>query len=49
MANKIRLKLNPHPAGQMELNVPVLKDGTKLYGMQHKYKETIGQLKRTIK
>jgi len=40
MANKIRLELNPHPAGQMELNVPVLKDGTKLYGMQHKYKET---------
>ncbi|MEM3144202.1 MAG: lysine 2,3-aminomutase [Candidatus Nitrosotenuis sp.] len=39
-ANKIRLKLNPHPAGQMELNVPTLKDGTKLYGMQHKYKET---------
>ncbi len=24
----------------MELNVPTLKDGTKLYGMQHKYKET---------
>ena len=24
-ANKIRLQLNPHPAGQMELNVPVLK------------------------
>ncbi len=39
-ANKIRLELNPHPAGQMELNVPTLKDGTKLYGMQHKYKET---------
>tara|TARA_Y100000593_G_scaffold53307_1_gene99872 strand:+ start:774 stop:2150 length:1377 start_codon:yes stop_codon:yes gene_type:complete len=39
-ADKIRLKLNPHPAGQMELNVPILKDGTKLYGMQHKYKET---------
>jgi len=39
-ANKIRLELNPHPAGQMELNVPMLKDGTKLYGMQHKYKET---------
>jgi KamA family protein len=39
-SNKIRLKLNPHPAGQMELNVPTLKDGTKLYGMQHKYKET---------
>lgn len=40
VANEIRLQLNPHPAGQMELNVPVLKDGTKLYGMQHKYKET---------
>jgi len=39
-ANKIRLELNPHPAGQMELNVPMLKDGTKLFGMQHKYKET---------
>jgi len=40
VANQIRLQLNPHPAGQMELNVPILKDGTKLYGMQHKYKET---------
>ena len=40
-ANTIRLQLNPHPAGQMELNVPTLKDGTKLYGMQHKYNETV--------
>ncbi len=40
VANEIRLQLNPHPAGQMELNVPSLRDGTKLYGMQHKYKET---------
>ena len=40
IANEIRLQLNPHPAGQMELNVPTLKDGTKLYGMQHKYRET---------
>ena len=39
-ANEIRLQLNPHPAGQLELNVPTLKDGTKLYGMQHKYRET---------
>lgn len=39
-ANQIRLQLNPHPAGQMELNVPHLKDGTALYGMQHKYRET---------
>lgn len=41
VANKIRLELNPHPAGQIEHNVPQLKDGTKLYGMQHKYKETV--------
>ena len=40
VANDIRLQLNPHPAGQMELNVPQLQDGTKLYGMQHKYDET---------
>jgi len=40
VANEIRLQLNPHPAGQLELNVPMLKDGTKLYGIQHKYKET---------
>jgi len=40
VANEIRLQLNPHPAGQLELNVPQLKDGTKLYGMQHKYNET---------
>src|SRR3990172_5241162 len=41
LANKIRLQLNPHPAGQMEHNVPKLKDGTELCGMQHKYKETV--------
>ena len=40
VANEIRMQLNPHPAGQMELNVPQLRDGTRLYGMQHKYKET---------
>jgi len=40
VANDIRLQLNPHPAGQMELNVPQLKDGTKLFGMQLKYDET---------
>lgn len=39
VANEIRLKLNPHPAGQLELNVPEL-DGKKLYGMQHMYRET---------
>jgi KamA family protein len=41
IANKIRYQLNPHPAGQLEFNIPQLKDGTKLYGMQHKYKETV--------
>ena len=25
IANEIRLQLNPHPAGQMELNVPTLR------------------------
>lgn len=39
-ANIIRNELNPHPAGQMEHNVPVL-DGEKLMGMQHKYRETV--------
>jgi len=39
-ANKIRLQLNPHPAGQREHNVPLLGD-QRLHGMQHKYRETI--------
>lgn len=39
-ADEIRLQLNPHPAGQLELNVPMI-DGEKLYGMQHKYRETV--------
>jgi len=39
-ANKIRLQLNPHPAGQLEYNVPMI-EGDKLYGMQHKYRETV--------
>ena len=39
-ANSIRLELNPHPAGQMEYNVPEFK-GEKIYGLQHKYKETV--------
>lgn len=39
-ADVIRRQLNPHPAGQMEHNVPEL-GGQKLSGMQHKYKETV--------
>ncbi len=40
IANKIRMELNPHPAGQLEKNVPVI-DGVKLTGIQHKYRETM--------
>ena len=36
----IRKELNPHPAGQVEHNVPEI-NGEKLMGMQHKYKETV--------
>ena len=39
-ANEIRFKLNPHPAGQTTHNVPYL-DGERLWGMQHKYRETV--------
>ena len=39
-ANRIRLELNPHPAGQLERNVPKL-NGRSLKGVQHKYRETI--------
>ncbi len=38
-ANRIRMELNPHPAGQ-KYNVPEV-NGFKLHGAQHKYKETI--------
>ncbi len=40
IANRIRLKLNPHPAGQLEHNVPRL-DGQPLPGLQHKYRDTV--------
>jgi KamA family protein len=39
-ARGIQRQLNPHPAGQMELNVPHL-DGEALPGMQHKYRDTV--------
>lgn len=39
-AREIQLHMNPHPAGQVELNVPEL-GGRKLAGMQHKYRETV--------
>ncbi len=37
--NELRLTLNPHPAGQLEHNVPMHK-GKPLTGIQHKYRET---------
>lgn len=39
-ANRIRMELNPHPAGQVSHNLPTLEDET-LDGMQHKYRETV--------
>ena len=39
-ADRIRLQLNPHPAGQLEHNVPEI-DQEKLYGVQHKYAQTV--------
>jgi len=39
-AREIQDRLNPHPGGQMELNVPSL-DGRPLPGLQHKYRETV--------
>lgn len=39
-ANKIRAQLNPHPAGQMDHNVPEI-DGIKMTGVQHKYNQTL--------
>ncbi len=40
LAKELRADLNPHPAGQMELNVPTLGED-KVEGMQHKYRETV--------
>ena len=40
LAREIQARLNPHPAGQQEMNVPML-DGEALDGMQHKYRETV--------
>ncbi|RKT12303.1 KamA family protein [Streptomyces sp. 1114.5] len=37
---EIRYRLNPHPSGQLELNVPSV-DGQRLAGVQHKYAETV--------
>jgi L-lysine 2,3-aminomutase len=38
--HEIRMRLNPHPAGQLLLNAPSLR-GRPLPGLQHKYPETV--------
>jgi KamA family protein len=40
VVTRLRESLNPHPAGQRELNVPALA-GETLPGVQHKYAETV--------
>jgi L-lysine 2,3-aminomutase len=39
VAREIQLSMNPHPAGQKALNVPVFR-GERLEGVQHKYFDT---------
>jgi len=39
ISNDIRFELNPHPAGQMTLNVPNMEEEP-VPGLQHKYRET---------
>jgi len=40
LASELRQALNPHPAGQMDLNAPT-ENGEKVEGVQHKYRETV--------
>ncbi len=40
IVKEIRYTLNPHPAGQLEYNIPTFR-GKKLKGIQHKYRETV--------
>jgi KamA family protein len=39
-AREIQLSMNPHPGGQLDLNVAQL-DGEPVAGIQHKYRETV--------
>src|SRR6056297_2127183 len=38
--NSIRYELNPHPAGQLEENIPTI-GGLEMQGVQHKYDQTL--------
>ena len=40
VAHEVRMRLNPHPAGQLALNIPAIADEP-LPGVQHKYPETV--------
>ncbi|HEY6500178.1 MAG TPA: lysine 2,3-aminomutase [Streptosporangiaceae bacterium] len=40
LAHEVRMRLNPHPAGQLVLNTAALDDEP-LPGLQHKYPETV--------
>jgi KamA family protein len=40
VVHEIRMRLNPHPAGQLALNIPE-HDDEPLPGVQHKYPETV--------
>ena len=40
VAHEVRMRLNPHPAGQLALNIPDLAQEP-LPGVQHKYPETV--------
>lgn len=41
LADEIRTELNPHPAGQMEMNIPRDDSGKIINGIQHKYEQTV--------
>ena len=41
LAKELRAELNPHPAGQMQMNIPLNEEGEMLNGIQHKYRETV--------
>lgn len=38
---EVRHALNPHPADQMQMNIPLDDEGRRLDGIQHKYRETV--------
>ncbi|OUR86955.1 lysine 2,3-aminomutase [Gammaproteobacteria bacterium 42_54_T18] len=40
LVKEIRGEMNPHPAGQLEKNIPTI-NGERVEGIQHKYRETV--------